>query len=116
MSKTTPDKSATLRRERQRLLRELASLSLMIRGSLFERFSTCTRPSCPCHKGKLHGPRCYVAVTAQKRQKQHYVPQSQGDAVRCGVEQYHRLVQILDRITTINLRLMRGGHLHESTP
>jgi hypothetical protein len=25
-------------------------------------------------------------------------------------------LQILDRITAINLRLMRGGHLHEATP
>ena len=96
-----------LRRERQKLLQELSSLSLVIRGSFFQRFSTCSRPNCSCHTGKGHGPRAYVAVTQEKAQKQHYIPKRQINAVRKGIQQYHRLLEIVFRITVINLELMR---------
>ena len=108
-------KIAALLRERRKLARELAALPLLVRGSLFERFSTCSRPKCACHRGLRHGPRTYVAVTQEKKQRQHYVPKQQVDAVEEGVQQYHRLLAILDRITAINLQLMRMGVLHEHT-
>jgi len=52
-----------------------------------------------------------VAVTAGGRQRQHYVPKSQEPAVLEGVEQFHRLLAIADRLTAINLELMRRGVL-----
>lgn len=116
MSKLGRRKIASLRRERRKLLDELPSLVGMLRASFFERFSTCSRPSCACHQGQRHGPRAYVAVTAQQVQRQHYVPKSQRQAAREGVRQYHRLLAIVDRVTAINLELMRGGALHDSPP
>lgn len=103
-------------RERARLLAELASLSRVLRASLFERFSVCARPDCRCHQGHRHGPRTYLAVTFEKRQRQHYVPQSQRVAAREGVRQFHRLLAIVDRVTVINLVLLRGGALDEPEP
>jgi hypothetical protein len=105
-----------LRRERRRLQAELGSLSRVIRGSFVERFSTCSRPRCSCHAGQRHGPRFYVAVTQRRSQRQHYVPQRQVDAVREGIAQYHCILEILDRLTAINLQLMRGGVLDEPDP
>ena len=116
MTKRTHPRAHALRRERTRLLRELSSLSGLLRGSLFERFSTCSRPTCRCHEGQPHGPRTYVAVTCGKRQRQHYVPQSQRGAAREGVRQFHRLRAIVDRVTAINLLLMRGCGLDEPEP
>jgi len=55
-----------------------------------------------------------VAVTRKKAQRQCYVPKSQLEAVRAGVAQYHRLLAIVDRISSINLQLMRAGKLDES--
>jgi hypothetical protein len=104
---------AALRRERRRLLGELGSLWRVMRGTFVERFSTCSRPGCACHTGRRHGPRFYVAVTQERSQRQHYVPQRQVEAVREGIAQYHRLLEILDRLTAINLQLMRGGMLDE---
>ena len=111
--KLTPNKIGALRRERRRLLAELASLSQVIRGSFVERFSTCSRPTCACHAGRRHGPRFYVAVTQRRAQRQHYVAKRQVEAVRRGIAQYHRLLDILDRLTAINLQFMRGGMLDE---
>ena len=98
-----------LRRQRQGLLDELPSLTGMIKGSLFERFSTCSRPNCACHEGKRHGPRCYLSITEGFTQKQRYVRKRDVAAVRAGVQQYHRFLEIAQRITAINLELMREG-------
>jgi hypothetical protein len=102
---------AALRREREELLGELSELQWLVRGTCLERFSTCSRPNCACHKGQRHGPRNYVVVTREKRQRQIYVPKDQVEALRAGVAQYHRLLEIVDRVTAINLELMRGGVL-----
>ena len=104
---------AAKKRERQRLLDELSELTELIRGSFFERYSTCSRPTCACHQGERHGPRGYVTVKQGRRQRQYYVPQNQTGSVRQGIEQYHRLIEIVDRISSINLELMQGGTLDE---
>jgi hypothetical protein len=105
---------AALKKRRQELLAEAASLWLLICGSSFERFSTCSRPQCACHKGQRHGPRTYVVVTEQKVQKQHYVPREQVNAVEKGIGQYRRLLEIVLEVTRINLQLMRRSALKET--
>ncbi|MDO9509138.1 MAG: hypothetical protein Q7I97_07355 [Thermovirgaceae bacterium] len=106
-------KDRSLRSEREKLLGELSGLYGLIHGSYFERYSTCSRPGCACHQGKKHGPRAYVSRTLEGKPRQHYVPKGQVDAVRNGIGQYHRMLQIADRITEINLELMREGRLDE---
>jgi len=105
-----------LAKKRQRLLDELSHLTTLIRGSFFERYSTCARPTCACHQGERHGPRGYVTVKEGGRQRQYYIPQNQTAAVRHGIEQYHRLMEIVDHISSINLELMQGGTLDEPDP
>ena len=111
MSTLSGSRARSLRRERQKLLGELSELSLVIHGSYFERYSTCSRTNCACHQGKKHGPRSYVSLRREGKPRQHYVPKSQVAAVRDGIGQYHRMLQIADRITEINLELMREGKL-----
>lgn len=101
-----------LLQRRASLLQQLLSLGGLINGSSFERFSTCARTGCSCHKGERHGPRLYVTTTHGKKQKQHYVPQGQRMAVLNGIRQYGSLLEIVERIAAINLTLMRGGVLN----
>ena len=102
-----------LERERKKLLGALGDLSLVIRGSYLERFSTCVRPDCACHRGHTHGPRTYVVVTRDRKQRQLYVPKAQTAVVREGIEQHRRLMELVDAISAVNLELMRGGVLDE---
>jgi len=97
-----------LLQERRGLFAEISTLERAIHGSIFERFSTCSRPQCSCHQGNRHGPRVYLSVNGHGRQRQHYVPKSQVQAAEEGVLQYRRLREIIDRITHINLELIRG--------
>jgi len=115
MALLTPAKIKNLRQRREKLLHELSSLHGVIRGTYLERFSTCARRNCACHNSseRRHGPRNYVVVSDSKRQKQHYVPQSQVPAVLKGIAQYRRLLEILAAITRINMELMRSGVLDD---
>jgi hypothetical protein len=95
--------------ERGRLLVELGSLPRMLHGSWVERFSVCSRASCRCHEGHRHGPRHYLVVNEDGRQRQKYVPNSQVDAAQAGLAEYRRVCEIVTRITQINLLLMKAG-------
>ena len=114
MKKNEPIHHEELLAERSALLQELSSLTLVLKGSFFQRFSTCSRPRCLCHEGKRHGPRSYVTMTHKKRQKQFYIPKKQVHAVRQGIIQYRRLLDIVDQISTLNLRLIREGVYHDT--
>lgn len=107
-------KARKLIAKRRRLLRKLACLSLITHGSYLERFSTCARKNCACHQGTKHGPRAYLVVYRDGRQRQVYVPQNQIAAARRGVRQHEQALELLRQITDINLSLMREGLLMES--
>ena len=95
--------------ERRTLLEELATLSLLLQGSWVERYSVCSRAGCKCHSGERHGPRHYLVVNEDGQQRQKYVPNSQVQAALEGLEQYRRLREIVERITQLNLALMKEG-------
>lgn len=100
--------------KREKLLERMAELTMLIKGSHLERYSTCGRPNCKCHQGQKHGPRSYVVVYKDKRQRQVYIPVAQLEAAKHGMEQHEQLEQIVKEITDINLRLMREGVLAET--
>jgi hypothetical protein len=93
--------------ERRTLLKELGSLSHLLQGSWVQRYSVCSRVACKCHSGQRHGPRHYLVIYEQGRQHQRYVPNSQVHLALEGLAQYRRLPQIVDRITQLNLAIMR---------
>lgn len=93
--------------QRTSLLEELSTLSHLIHGSWFVRFAICSRPNCSCHSGKRHGPRYCLVIHENGRQRQKYVPNTQVPAVKDGIEQYHRLQEIIEEITLINLTLIK---------
>jgi len=93
--------------ERARLLAELGTLAHMLHGSWVERFSVCSRPGCRCHSGDRHGPRHYLVVNESGRQRQKYVPNSQVAIAKTGIAEHGRVREIVDRITQINLALMK---------
>jgi len=104
MSSTTTKK---LMEERARLLAELGTLSRLLHGSWVERYSVCSRADCKCRRGERHGPRRYLVVNEAGHQRQKYVKNSRVDAAMKGLSEYRRLQEIGDRITHINLALMK---------
>ena len=93
--------------ERRELLAELGTLSRMLHGSWVERYSTCSIRSCKCHNGERHGPRRYLVINEDGRQRQKYISNANVESTKEGIEQYRRSQEIIDRITRINLKLMK---------
>jgi hypothetical protein len=104
MSRKPEDK---LLEERARLLAELGTLSRVLHGSWVERYSVCSRADCKCRRGERHGPRHYLVINEDGRQRQKYVQNAQVPAALEGLAEYRRLQQLVDRITHINLALMK---------
>ena len=102
---------ASLRRKRAALLRDLARLSGLLHGAYLERFSTCSRPRCACHDGRKHGPRSYLIVYRQKRQRQLYIRQADRAVVQRGLRQHEKLIHLVRELTDVNLQLLRAGGL-----
>ena len=100
--------------ERARLLAELGTLSRLLHGSWVERYSVCSRAGCKCRRGERHGPRRYLVVNEAGSQRQKYVQNSRVPAALEGLAQYRRLQEIVDRITQINLALMKED-AHETS-
>jgi hypothetical protein len=93
--------------ERAGLLSELGALSNMLHGSWVERYSVCSRRGCKCRRGQRHGPRRYLVVNEEGRQRQKYIPNAKVEAALRGIAEYHRVQEIVDRITHINLVLLK---------
>ncbi len=93
--------------ERTELLEKLASLTQLLHGSWVERYSVCSRPNCKCKQGERHGPRHYLVINQNGRQRQKYIPKSQAKAAQNGIAQYRKLQKVIDRITEINLILIK---------
>jgi len=103
-----------LKLQREKLLEEMSMLTHALQGSLFERFTTCSRPSCSCHDGNRHGPRYYLVVYEHGHQRQKYVPLDQVAAVKNGIRQYNRMQNIIQELTQINVKLMRKKYFADS--
>lgn len=99
-----------LKNKRDGLLKELSTLTQVLHGSWVERYSVCSKKDCKCRRGEKHGPRRYLVINENGKQKQKYIPNSQVDVVKKGIHDYKHMQEIILEITKINLQLIRGGN------
>lgn len=107
----TSRESQKLLKERSDLLSELGTLSCMLHGSWVERYSVCSRPDCRCHQGERHGPRHYLVINENGRQRQKYIVNVNVETALRGIAEHKRVLEIVDRITHINLALLKEKSL-----
>lgn len=99
-----------LKNKRNDLLQELSTLKHVLHGSWVERYSVCSKKNCKCRRGQKHGPRRYLVINENGKQKQKYIPNSQVDIAKKGIQEYKRMQDIIMEITKINLQLIKGGN------
>jgi hypothetical protein len=83
--------------KREALLMELAQLNKLIVGSFFAREMNGTTRFC-------------LSCMQDGTQRQTYVSAKHADAVRLGVRQYARSLEILSELGKINLELIKKGY------
>ena len=100
--------SATLRKQRKLLLRQLPPMDALVRGSLIERYKRCGKPGCKCAEGRGHGPKYYLSVSRSGAHPQmDYVTQEDYPEVVKRLANYHQVREILEKICEINRELLR---------
>ena len=104
----------TPNRQRDRLLAQIGDLRQLLRGTLATRYRRCGRPNCHCSRSDDpgHGPAYYLVVTvAPGRTEQVYVPKDHKKAVQTWLKNFRLARQKLEKITTLNRRLLKQGKL-----
>ena len=86
----------------------LPDLQATLRGSLLKRFLQCGNAKCRCHRGRRHGPYYYLTVNKPGRkvicQK---IPRGREAQVKVWLKNYKRIKKGLEKISDINLELIR---------
>lgn len=97
-----------LQKRKEGLLKRMPPLGQTLRGSLLERYMTCGKPTCKCARGQRHGPVWYLSVTLGPAHTTGVtVPVDQLDQVRAWIANYHQAKDFLEKISEINLELLR---------
>ena len=97
----------SLYKQRKSLQRRLAEFQEIIRGSVVLLKKPCTYPRCKkCKSGEKH-PATYLSQSKQGKTQLLYLPQHLRDKARRWVENYRRLEEILERLSEVNLEILK---------
>jgi hypothetical protein len=99
---------------RERIIRGLPDLRQVLRGSLVTRYRRCGVKTCHCaaEGDRGHGPAYYLMVTVGPGNTlQVYVPEECKEQVEDWIENFRRVRQTLEDISTLNRELLRQGKL-----
>lgn len=101
-------KSTYLLQKRIRLIERLKKIeSIMLRGSLIERYKKCGKLNCHCLKGQEHGPSYYLSVSMPgTRPVMIYIPIKHKLVVEEALINYQTIQQIIEKISDINRELI----------
>ena len=101
-------------RKRDRLLAQLPNLREVLRGSLVSRYRRCGRESCHCAQPEDpgHGPVYALMVTvAPKQTVEVYVPRELKEDVEIWIENFRKVRETLEEISSLNRRLLKEKQL-----
>lgn len=107
MPQASTKQEERMEQQRRELGKGLGAGGQILKGSLIERFTVCSRPGCRCLKGKKHGPYLYVSVFDGKQSRQVYVPQEFHEQVRQWVHNARELAETVDKLSDLSVALIR---------
>lgn len=93
--------------QRARLARQAPDLTQVLRGSLFERSRRCGVPSCHCATGEGHPVVCVGVTMPGGKSMQVTVPFELVPVVRQWTENYRRIWELIEEVSSVNRELLR---------
>ena len=100
-----------LRRRKASLLRLLRLPPQAIRASVVERYGTCGKANCACHRGQKHGPYYYLTQCLAPGQIQKFLLKTEAgqQAARTATAAFNQFYEGLEELSQINTELLRRG-------
>lgn len=95
-----------LLKERRKVAQQMPRGSDIIKGSLVKLRRVCGKPNCRCNKGEKHMS-LYISQSYKGKTKMTYIPRRQVEYVKDCVESYKRLLKGVEKLTEINLKLIK---------
>jgi len=89
---------------RSRAVQLLAEQPLL-RGALVLQHRSCGKPSCRCRTGAKH-PALYLHTRFGDQRVRLYIPPALQEAVRSAIENGHRIDQLIDQVSDLNLQVL----------
>lgn len=98
-----------LDRERRRLAQGLPPIHELLRASLFERSRRCGKANCRCADpaDPGHAVVCVSLSLPEGKSAQVSLPRSLVPVAEAWIENYHRWLEAIERISAINHELLR---------
>ena len=97
-----------LKRRRETLGKTLVGLGPLMRGSVVELATTCGNPNCRCTRGHKH-KKLFYSMSRKGKTTLVYLGKSRAPLARQYSDNYKRLLEIVEEMTTINMQLLRGN-------
>jgi hypothetical protein len=100
----------SLLKERNILIKELGSISFILRGSLRRQGNICGRPECSCKRRKdpkLHGPYDYLSHRYKNKSQTVFLNAKKFTLAKEGIAGYNRAIDIIYRLCEVNFRILR---------
>ena len=98
--------------KRATLIQELARMESLVRGTLVRTTKTCGRKKCSCRRGNKH-PHTFLSTSIKGRTRTVYVRREQEDAFMEGISAYHKAWDLIEKISIVNIQILRQGSAHE---
>lgn len=110
MDRLRPPVYSSLLKERDNLLKKLATNMFVLRGSLRRHGNICGRPNCSCKRAKdpkPHGPYDYLSHRYKDKTQTIFLNKKKFILAKNGISDYKRLIEIVYRLSEINFRILR---------
>lgn len=99
-------KLSKLYRQKQKLARNLARLSDIMRGSIVVLKRPCINPRCKRCKSGIKHPTVYYSVNIKGKTKLIYFPKIVQGAAKNMVNNYRTLKVLIDRLSAVNAEIL----------
>ena len=95
-----------LRRQVERLKKEIGRLGIARPGTLYQSYSVCGKAGCRCGRKTnpiKHGPYHYLSYTFKGQSHTEFVPRGQEEEVKQEVANYQRLMELVKELVAVNI-------------
>ena len=99
-----------LLKTRYKIYRKIPKIPKSIRGSLVIMKRVCGKPNCRCRKGPKHKA-VYLSQRHNGRTRMVYIPHDMKGRVVKYINNYQKTKNLLDRISDINIELLKKRRL-----
>ena len=102
-----------LLQKRGQLVKKLAALKHILRGSIVKQGNICGKPVCKCKRKNnpvLHGPYNYLSHRSRKTSNTIFLTDQKLIIAKIGIQEYDEAIELIYRIAEINFKILRYHH------